>query len=150
GVLILVSAGDRRARIEVGYGLEGAIPDAIAKRILEDVMFPFFRRGDWAGGLSAGVDAVLRAAAGEPLPAPTRRGRPGPGGGDPLVLIAFPAMLGMFAGLPFRRGRLRPVSALVGGGVAGFLAWRLLESLVWGAAGCAAGGVLAWRGRSGE
>lgn len=65
GVGLFVFLQDRRMRIEVGYGLEGALPDALAKRIIEDKIKPFFKRGDYAGGLSAGVDAILRATCGE-------------------------------------------------------------------------------------
>ena len=65
GVLVLVFTEDRKIRIEVGYGLEGAIPDALAKRIIEDDMTPRFRNGDYAGGVEAGVDALIAASKGE-------------------------------------------------------------------------------------
>jgi uncharacterized protein len=70
GVLIVVARDDHRARIEVGYGLEGAIPDAAASRILEDRMLPKFHDGDYAGGIANGVDALIGLAEGEPLAAP--------------------------------------------------------------------------------
>jgi uncharacterized protein len=59
GVLILVVVKDRKMRIEVGYGLEGELPDAVAGRIVRDVMTPRFRTGDYAGGIAAAVDAVI-------------------------------------------------------------------------------------------
>jgi uncharacterized protein len=65
GVGLFVFLQDRRMRIEVGYGMEGALPDALAKRIIEDEIKPFFKRGDYAGGLSAGTDAILQATRGE-------------------------------------------------------------------------------------
>ena len=65
GVGLFVFMQERRMRIEVGYGLEGALPDALAKRIIEDEIKPYFKRGDYAGGLSAGVDAILKATRGE-------------------------------------------------------------------------------------
>ena len=65
GVGLFVFMQERRMRIEVGYGLEGALPDALAKRIIEDEIKPFFKRGDYAGGLSAGVEAILKATRGE-------------------------------------------------------------------------------------
>lgn len=65
GVLLLVFTQDRRMRIEVGYGLEGALPDALAKRIIEEQIAPHFRQGDYNGGLSAGVNAILQATRGE-------------------------------------------------------------------------------------
>jgi uncharacterized protein len=65
GALFFVFVDDRAMRLEVGYGLEGAIPDARAKQITSDVVKPFFKKGDYAGGIEAGVDAILRAAKGE-------------------------------------------------------------------------------------
>lgn len=69
GAVLFVFAQDRKLRLEVGYGLEDRIPDAVAKRIIEDVIVPRFRSGDPAGGLSAGVDAILAAARGKEMPA---------------------------------------------------------------------------------
>jgi uncharacterized protein len=65
GVLFLVFVDDRAMRIEVGYGLEGAIPDAIAKRITSEVVRPLFKSGDYAGGVEAGARALMAAARGE-------------------------------------------------------------------------------------
>jgi len=65
GAVLFVFVQDRRMRIEVGYGLEGALPDALAKRILDDEIEPRFKRGDYDGGLSAGVAALLQATRGE-------------------------------------------------------------------------------------
>jgi uncharacterized protein len=65
GVLFLVFVDDRAMRIEVGYGLEGAIPDAIAKRITSEVVRPLFKNGDYAGGVEAGARALMAAARGE-------------------------------------------------------------------------------------
>ena len=65
GIIVIVAKNDRRMRIEVGYGLEGTIPDAIAKRIVAERMAPAFKQGDFFGGLSAAGDA-LDAAIGGP------------------------------------------------------------------------------------
>jgi uncharacterized protein len=65
GVLFIVFVDDRAMRIEVGYGLEGAIPDAIAKRITSEVVRPLFKQGDYAGGVEAGTRALMAAARGE-------------------------------------------------------------------------------------
>jgi len=70
GVIFLVAKADRRQRIEVGYGLEGAIPDAIAKRIIEEVVRPYFKQGDFYAGIAAGVDRLMALMAGEQLPGP--------------------------------------------------------------------------------
>ena len=75
GVLILVAKDDRRERIEVAYGLEGAIPDAAAKRVAHDYMSPKFRTGDFAGGIDAGVDMLTRLIDEEPLPPPPAQDR---------------------------------------------------------------------------
>jgi len=67
GLIVIVAKNDRKMRIEVGYGLEGAIPDAIAKRVVAEYMAPRFKQGDFAGGLVAAAEALERAvAAGNP------------------------------------------------------------------------------------
>ncbi|MBM4202443.1 MAG: YgcG family protein, partial [Gammaproteobacteria bacterium] len=71
GVIVLMAKSDRTLRLEVGRGLEGVIPDAVANRIVEDIMVPYFRHGDFYGGLSAGIDSVTGLIQGEPLPKPT-------------------------------------------------------------------------------
>ena len=65
GVLLLIVLNDRRVRIQVGYGLEGALPDATSKSIIEDVITPRFRGGDYYGGIAAGVSAIIQATKGE-------------------------------------------------------------------------------------
>jgi uncharacterized protein len=70
GVLLIIAKNDRTLRIEVGYGLEGVLTDATSNRIIEDIIVPRFRQGDFYGGVSAGVDGIMRVVDGEPLPAP--------------------------------------------------------------------------------
>jgi len=70
GVLLLVAMQDRKARIDTRYGLEGAIPDAIAKRLITSYLEPHFRAGDYAGGLDETTAALVKLIDGEPLPAP--------------------------------------------------------------------------------
>src|SRR4249919_4284290 len=70
GVLVVVAKDDHRVRIEPGYGLEGAIPDAIANRIIQEYLVPKFRSGDYGGGLIDGTAAIVKLIDGEPLPAP--------------------------------------------------------------------------------
>ena len=65
GAVLFVFVQDRRMRIEVGYGLEGVLPDALAKRIVDDEIAPHLKGGDYEGGLTAGVSAILQAARGE-------------------------------------------------------------------------------------
>ena len=69
GAVLFVFVADRRVRIEVGYGLEGALPDALASRIIEDEITPRFREGKYGEGLLAGVDALVLATRGEYQPA---------------------------------------------------------------------------------
>jgi uncharacterized protein len=70
GLILIVAKDDRRLRIEVGYGLEGAIPDSVAKRVIDERITPRFREGDFYGGLRDGVDQLIRLAEGEKLPSP--------------------------------------------------------------------------------
>ena len=70
GVILIVARDDRKLRIEVGYGLEGAIPDAIAKRVIAETITPHFRNGDFYGGIDAGVTQLMRLIEGEQLPPP--------------------------------------------------------------------------------
>jgi len=132
GVIVIVAKDDRRMRIEVGYGLEGAIPDAIAKRIVAEQMAPRFREGDFAGGLRSTVATLEKVIRGEPLPAPVVKTAPsGADSGDALtfLLIVF-----------FMAGVIRSMFGLLGSlavsGVAGWLAWTVFTSL--GLAGGAA------------
>ncbi|HEX5122618.1 MAG TPA: YgcG family protein [Rhodanobacteraceae bacterium] len=76
GVLLIVAKNDHRVRIEPGRGLEGAIPDAAAKRIAHDYLSARFAHGDFAGGLDAGIDALTALIDDEPLPAPPASARP--------------------------------------------------------------------------
>lgn len=140
GVLLVVASEDRKARIEVGYGLEGVIPDALAARILREQMIPWFKRGEMGQGVRAGVEAVMLAARGEVVP-PSEVGR-GRVEGAPstaqAVLVAV--LVGAFIG--GNLGRLsRILGSLVGGSLAGFVAFLLTAllsaSLLAGVAGFA-------------
>src|ERR1700761_3063384 len=73
GAILVVAKDDRKLRIEVGYGLEGALTDVTAKRIIDEVITPKFRSGDFAGGISDGVNRIIRIIDGEPLPAPPQQ-----------------------------------------------------------------------------
>ncbi len=128
GLLFLIALQDRAFRFEVGYGLEGAIPDAMANRILDEIAAPRFREGDLAGGIHAALDAVAAAIAGEPLPPPPARGSPGagqPAGASPLDLLLMLSVISVFI---FRAFFGRVTSALLGGGLVGTAAWFLLGS----------------------
>jgi len=88
GALLLVAKNDRTVRIEVGRGLEGAIPDAVAKRIVEEIIIPEFRAGRFGAGISAGVNAIIGLIRGEQLPEP-KRGE----GSDFLIILLLVVVL---------------------------------------------------------
>jgi len=123
GVLLLVAKDDRKVRIEVGYGLEGAIPDAYARRIIAETIAPRFRQGDFAGGLQAAVADIGRLIEGEPLP-PVWSGPAGQHEAEPANWLAI--LLGVFVIAVFVRqlfGRL--FGSTLGGAVGGAAAWIL-------------------------
>ena len=109
GVILTVAPNERRVRIEVGYGLEGVIPDAIANRIIEGVILPAFREGGFERGIVVGVSEILKAASGEKVQVP-RRDRPvaarGRGYGSLLWLLMLFLAFGSrgFFFLPFLMG----------------------------------------------
>lgn len=132
GVIIIVAKDDRRMRIEVGHGLEGAIPDAIAKRIVAEQMAPRFREGDFAGGLRATVATLDKVIRGEPLPAPVVH--TAPGGTDTGDALTFLLIVFFMAGVI--RSMFGLLGSLAVSGIAGWLAWTVFASL--GLAGGAA------------
>jgi len=99
GAVLFVFVQDRRMRIEVGYGLEGALPDALAKRIIDDEIAPRFKRGDYDGGLGAGITAILQATRGEYKP--TQRTVPGV---LVLVFLVLLLLILLWAFVRFARG----------------------------------------------
>jgi uncharacterized protein len=71
GLILLIAKNDHKFRIEVGYGLEGVIPDAVAKRITSEIIKPYFKNDDYFGGINAGIDQIIGLIDGELLPEPT-------------------------------------------------------------------------------
>ena len=126
GLLILIATKDRKMRIEVGYGLEGPIPDLTAKRVINEVIAPKFKQGDFYGGLDAGVDRLIGLVNGEPLPTPGSPAFSGKGLQNILPLLLFG---GLISGLFLRNmfGNF-PGSALNGGLVGGAV-WMLGAAL---------------------
>jgi uncharacterized protein len=88
GAVLFVFVAERKMRIETGYGLEGALPDQLAARILDEQVRPRFRAGDWAGGLEAGIDGMIAATRGEYTAAPAER-KKGSSGAAILVLVVL-------------------------------------------------------------
>jgi uncharacterized protein len=134
GAILVVAKDDRKLRIEVGYGLEGALTDVTAKRIIDEVITPKFRSGDFAGGITDGVNRMLRLIDGEPLPAPAQRQQSSSGlfgDVDPFFLIVLMIIVGgLMRGL---FGRL--FGSLATGGLIAALLWFAVASLAWSAIG---------------
>jgi len=128
GVIVLVAKDDRRMRIEVGRGLEGAVTDLASNRIIDEFMRPHFRAGDFYGGIDSAVDRLIGLVDGEPLPAPQQREwQRRPGGLQSLLPILL--VIGLVAGSVLRRVLGRPLGAAVTGGIAAFAAHLLLGVL---------------------
>lgn len=127
GALLLVARDDRTLRIEVGYGLEGALSDIVAKRIVSDVIAPRFRQGDFAGGVSVGVDAMMKVIDGEPLPAARRAADATTDGLEQYGPVLFIVALGLGGVLRATLGRLP--GALATGGIVGVVAWIMVGLL---------------------
>ena len=128
GALLLVALQDRKVRIEVGYGLEGALPDAIANRIIDEDVVPQFRRGDFHGGIATAVDRMMRVVDGEPLPPRVARG-PAQDVPGLFGLLPFLFILAIVGGSILRRMFGRVGGALATGGVVGGLTWLLIGLL---------------------
>ncbi|HEY7638730.1 MAG TPA: TPM domain-containing protein [Steroidobacteraceae bacterium] len=126
GLLILVAKQDRAVRIEVGYGLEGAVPDVLANRIIEQVISPRFRAGDFFGGLHEALERIGALIEGEPLPEPAQRSPGAQGIGSFLPLLLMVVLVG--------GGILRRMLGTFGGasvtaGIAAAIVWFLTSTL---------------------
>ena len=127
GALLIIAKSDRSLRIEVGYGLEGVLNDAVAKRIISDIITPRFKEADYYGGIRAGVDAMLGVIEGEALPAPVAKSSDAQEKLSdywPLLLVAA-LVIGSF----LRRLLGRLPGAMATGGVIGLLTWLILSAL---------------------
>jgi uncharacterized protein len=126
GAILLVAKNDRAVRIEVGKGLEGALPDVTANRILTEIITPRFKTGDYDGGVEAGIDRIIAVVNGEPLPEPDRKWERHTDFANilPLLLVVVCVASGVLRSL---LGRL--VGSLATGGLAGFIAWLLSHLL---------------------
>jgi uncharacterized protein len=140
GALLLIAKEDHTLRIEVGYGLEGVLNDATAKRIVSEVITPSLKQGDYFGGISAGVDQMIRIIDGEPLPEP-KRGMAGSAGQSisqitqlwPLLFVVT-----LVVGGVLRKALGRVPGALVAGGLLGLVGWLFAGAVV---AAALAGGI---------
>ena len=136
GLLLVVAKNDRKLRIEVARTLEGAIPDLVAKQILDEFITPRFKEGDFAGGIDDGVERVMGLIKGEALPAPTRHppnGHVDKGARDgfqwrDLMVISFLGVMVLGVVAPKLFGN--KVGALFSGGVVGAMVWSITASVV--------------------
>lgn len=121
GALLVVAKTDRALRIEVGYGLEGALNDAVSKRIISDIITPRFKQGDFYGGITAGVDRMIRVIDGEPLPVPRGKTAGGMADFEQYVPVIFVLVLVIGGVLRAVLGRFP--GALATGGAVALVGW---------------------------
>jgi uncharacterized protein len=120
GVILIVAKNDRSLRLEVGYGLEGAIPDAIAKRVIAETITPYFKAGDFYGGIEAGVQQLMQLIEGESLPPPAAANNSG-GEGPFVMLIVGGIVAGWLLSLLMSRPAAGGIAALGSGAVGAML-----------------------------
>jgi len=131
GALLVIAKNDRRLRIEVGYGLEGALTDATTKRIIDEDITPRFKAGDFGGGVAAGIDKIVRIVNGEKLPEPEPPHWQDSQSFDPSDLfnpfLIIPAVLfgGLLRGL---MGRL--LGSVAAGALTAMIAWFMVGSVL--------------------
>jgi uncharacterized protein len=130
GALLLVAIQDRALRIEVGDGLEGALNDATAKRIIAETITPLFRQNDYFSGINAGLDQIMRVVDGEPLPPPDTRWRGGAAPGGNIGGL-FPFLLfGVFTLAHVLRATLgRGLGSVATAGITGGIVWLIWSVL---------------------
>lgn len=130
GVLFVVAVKDRRMRIEVGYGLEGALNDAVCKRIIDEIVKPHFKQGDYAAGISAGLEQMIRVISGEALPPPGFSfDKPDQAG----KLLGFAFIAAIILGMALRDSIGRSLSATLSGAaliLAGIIVALMLPAVI--------------------
>lgn len=142
GLLMVIAKNDRTLRIAPAKALEGAVPDLAARQVIQDHITPRFRQGDFAGGITAGLDRLMGLIRGEQLPAP-QRSNADAGASDWQGLLVF-----LFVAVPVAARLLaivlgRKMGSLLTGGAIGALAWWLSASLLLGLIASAVGAVFA-------
>jgi uncharacterized protein len=121
GAVLVIAKDDRTLRIEVGYGLEGALNDATSKRIISEIITPRFKQGDFNGGITAGVDRIIRVIDGEPLPA--SKGISAGNTPDISQYVPIIFILALVLGGLLRSLIGRVPGAIATGGAMAFVAW---------------------------
>ena len=124
GVLLLIAKDDHTLRIEVGYGLEGALNDATAQRIIREIITPKFKTNDYFGGITDGVNRMIRVVEGEPLPdAPAAKSARDDLDIGAMLPVLFVVVMVLGGVLRSAVGRLP--AAVITGGVLGLIGWLL-------------------------
>jgi uncharacterized protein len=130
GLLLLLAKNDQRMRIEVGRGLEGPIPDVIAKRVIKEVIAPHFVAGDFFGGIEDGMHRLIGLVDGEKLPPPQQRGKPQQGSGDWQSMLSVGFIFIAVVGTVLTRMFGRVAGSGIVGLVAGAIAWVVIGGLL--------------------
>src|SRR3954469_16472934 len=131
GALLVIAKNDRRLRIEVGYGLEGALTDATTKRIIDEDITPKFKAGDFGGGVAAGVDRMMRIVNGEKLPEPEPPHWQDSQSFDPSALFnPFLIIPAIFFGGLLRSLLGRLLGSVAAGALTALIAWFMVGSLI--------------------
>jgi uncharacterized protein len=136
GALLVIAKNDHKLRIEVGYGLEGALTDVTSRRIIDEVIVPRFKTGDFAGGISEGLTRMIGVIDGErlPPPAPEASHGPGPDWDQLSSFLPFSIFGALFVGGFLRSLFGSLMGSAVAGGVVGAITWFVFGSLVASAA----------------
>ena len=124
GAILVLAKDDRTIRIEVGYGLEGALNDATCQRIIEETITPHFRQQDFAGGITAGMQRMVQIIDAEPLPA-----RATPSSADPMKDISWIIVAGVLLGFVLRAVLGRFPGAVMTAAIVGVVSFLLLGVL---------------------
>ncbi|MEO6421771.1 MAG: YgcG family protein [Candidatus Nitrotoga sp.] len=130
GVLLLIAKDDRTLRIEVGYGLEGALPDAVAKRIIAETITPYFKRGNYYEGIATGIEQLFAVIEGEQLPPPRERGALSGNFQNLESLLFIGFMLVIVVGGALRKFLGRLPAAIVVGIATAVLAWFIIAPIL--------------------
>jgi uncharacterized protein len=127
GVILIIAKNDQHLRIEVGYGLEGAIPDVVAKRVIREVIAPHLLANDFYGGIRDGTQTLIKLIEGEKLPAPARARTSTVDNYQTLFVVLLVVVVVAGGVLKAIFGRLFGSAAT--GVAAGFIAWALAGAL---------------------
>lgn len=136
GVILVIAKEDRRVRIEVGYGLEGALTDILSKRIIEEQILPSFRQGNYYEGVAAGIVSIIKILSGEELPPPKHQTRRGSfQGKNRAALLIVPLALIFFLFRSLLGGGFSFLLTSIAGLILGIFFFHWLTGLLWGVFG---------------